>query len=276
MDAQPQPASPDPTTVLARDAYYYLVYTLQSALPPPQTDTPDERLRRDHAAIAQVAGLCPANQAEALLAATFVAATAHAMDSLRSSSTAGIDLDLALKCRAQATSMMRQAQGAMRLLQNAQAARHKIESNTVTADRAAWSEHCTAGLMLQSMPGAAPQQYPQPAPPRPPAPEPAPVIEPKPDPEAELLAEAETYAKIYPQRAALIRRLGRVPDDVSFGPPEPELVRLLITGRTPTLQALDQQAEPVSPGLPRADRRAAAWASRSTRDTKAGSPARPG
>lgn len=274
MDAQTQPASPDPTTVLARDAYYYLVDTLRGALPPPQADTPDERLRRDHAAIAQVAGLCPANQAEALLAATFVAATAHAMDALRSSSTAGNDLDLVVKCRAQATSMMRQAQGAMRLLQNAQAARHKIESNNVTADRAAWSEHCTAGLMLQSMPGAAPMPHPQPAPP--PAPEPAPVIEPKPDPEAELLAEAETYAKIYPQRATLIRRLGRVPDDVSFGPPEPELVRLLITGRTPTLQALDQQAGSVSPNQPRADRRAAAWASRSTRDTKGGSPARPG
>ena len=33
-------------------------------------------------------------------------------------------------------------------------------------------------------------------------------------------AEAEQYAAIYPERAALIRRLGRVPDDASFGPPD--------------------------------------------------------
>ena len=47
---------------------------------------------------------------------------------------------------------------------------------------------------------------------------------------------------LYPQRAALIRRLGRVPDNVSFGPPEDRLVRALVTSRTPTLLALDREA----------------------------------
>jgi hypothetical protein len=32
-------------------------------------------------------------------------------------------------------------------------------------------------------------------------------------------AEAEAYSLIYPRRAALIRQLGRLPDNPSFGPP---------------------------------------------------------
>jgi hypothetical protein len=45
-------------------------------------------------------------------------------------------------------------------------------------------------------------------------------------------AEAEHYTVIYPERAALIRRLGRVPDD--------EIVAALLTAHTPTLVALNQ------------------------------------
>ncbi len=52
-------------------------------------------------------------------------------------------------------------------------------------------------------------------------------------------AEAEAYALTYPRRAALIRQLGRLPDNPSFGPPEDYLVRALVTGRTPALLALD-------------------------------------
>jgi hypothetical protein len=59
-------------------------------------------------------------------------------------------------------------------------------------------------------------------------------------PQADPIAEAEQYAAIYPQRAALIRRLGRVPDNVTFGPPEDYLVRALATGRTAALLALDR------------------------------------
>jgi hypothetical protein len=52
-------------------------------------------------------------------------------------------------------------------------------------------------------------------------------------------AEAEAYALNYPRRAALIRQLGRLPDNPSFGPPEDYLVRALVAGRTPALLALD-------------------------------------
>ena len=70
-----------------------------------------------------------------------------------------------------------------------------------------------------------------------PRPRPAPVAEPEPDP----LAEAEHYAAIYPERAALIRRLGRVPEKASFGPPDDDVVQALITARTPTFAALDRE-----------------------------------
>jgi hypothetical protein len=72
-----------------------------------------------------------------------------------------------------------------------------------------------------------------PPPPPPPAPEPEPPAEPVPDP------AGEAFALTYPRRAALIRQLGRLPDNPSFGPPEDYLVRALVTGRSPALPALD-------------------------------------
>ena len=170
-----------------------------------------------------------------MLGAEFVAAHAQAMDALRLARDPGMAVALVLKCSAQAASMMRQAQSAMRLLLRMQAARQKIEADSVATDRAAWTEHCAAGLMAQALPGARPAAVAEPPPPpEPPAPEP--------EPEADPVAEAEEYAVLYPQRAALIRRLGRVPDNVSFGPPEDRLVRALVTSRTPTLLALDREA----------------------------------
>jgi len=61
------------------------------------------------------------------------------------------------------------------------------------------------------------------------------VVEPDP------VAEAEHYALIYPERAALIRRFGRMPSDASFGPPDDDLMQALIAARTPDLVALDRE-----------------------------------
>ncbi|HXA26209.1 MAG TPA: hypothetical protein VNW90_28330 [Acetobacteraceae bacterium] len=72
------------------------------------------------------------------------------------------------------------------------------------------------------------------------APEPAP--EPEPDDAFARLGEAEQYALIYPRRAALIRSLGGLPDRCDFGPPEPDLVRAIVTGTSATLRALDAEA----------------------------------
>ena len=46
---------------------------------------------------------------------------------------------------------------------------------------------------------------------------------------------------MYPRRAALIRREGRVPDNCSFGPPDDDVVPVLVHGRTPALLALDRE-----------------------------------
>src|SRR5437588_8815687 len=91
---------------LPADAYYHLVRTLCLALPPPPTDSADDLARRNHAAIAAVAALVPANAAEAILAALFVAASEQCKDCMRLAQLP--ETPPALKCSAQALSMMRQ------------------------------------------------------------------------------------------------------------------------------------------------------------------------
>jgi hypothetical protein len=76
------------------------------------------------------------------------------------------------------------------------------------------------------------------------------------EPKLDLMAEAEHYAVIYPERAALIRRIGRVPDNASFGPPDDDLVQALVTARTPALAALDRAFAEACP-VPRHGVRAA-------------------
>jgi hypothetical protein len=139
---------------------------------------------------------------------------------------------------------MRQARGFMSLLLRVQAERRKREADNAATDRAAWTEHCAAGLMAQALAAARDPAIPGAAPPVAAAdPPPPPAPDPAEEPPADPVTEAERCAVIYPCRAALIRRLGRVPDNVSFGPPDDGLVHALVTGRTPTLLALDQPAE---------------------------------
>ncbi len=154
---------PDPLACLPRDAYAHLIVTLRATLPPTD-DTPQALANRDHAAIAQVAALCPVNAAEAALAGQYVAANAQAMDCLRLARDPDIAPEWALRCTAQAASMMRQAQGAMRLLLRAQATRTKLEADSAAVDRAAWTEHCATQWMAQALPpaAAAPAAPPQP------------------------------------------------------------------------------------------------------------------
>jgi hypothetical protein len=61
----------------------------------------------------------------------------------------------------------------------------------------------------------------------------------------DLIAAAERYAALYPERAAAIRRAGKLPPDVIFfSPPEAALAPALIAGRTPALAALDREFAP--------------------------------
>lgn len=145
--------APDPLGHLPRDAYYHLIFTLRATLPA-ATDAPEALAWRDHAAIAQVAALCPANAAEAALAGQYVAANAQAMACLSLTRDPDLSPEWMLRCTAQAAAMMRQAQGAFRLLLRTQADRRKLEADANAASQAAWAEHIAAEWMREAMPGA--------------------------------------------------------------------------------------------------------------------------
>ncbi|MGE0221923.1 MAG: hypothetical protein AB7S57_01580 [Acetobacteraceae bacterium] len=221
MDAT-HPSDPaDPSFRLARDAYHHLVFLLSATLPPPPSDTAEDRARRDSAAIAQVAAFCPANAAEAAQAAQYVAANAQAMDCLQLARDPALDPVMALKCRAQAAAMMRQAQGALRLLLRTQTLRRTLEADNAAADRQAWTEYCASQMMQEARPDPAAAPGPgiasvdeaaSPPPPLPPAEpdggEPAACAAPPPDAGA---APQSLSGCPDPESAALLRRLGLLP-----------------------------------------------------------------
>ena len=242
---------------LPADAYHHLVRTLCLTLPPPPSDSPDALAQRNHAAITRIAALIPANAAEADLAAMFVAASEQWKDCLRLAQLSETTPERALKCRAQAISMMREAKSALRLLLKLQEARGKREADGAACNHAAWTEHCAISLMAEAL-AAAPAAAPaRPAMAEPPAPasqsKPAPCPDTGPEPMSaaarraaldlapDLIAAAERYAATYPDRAAHIRRTGKMPpgDVRYFDPPEATLAGALIAGRTPALAALD-------------------------------------
>jgi hypothetical protein len=228
---------PDLALLLPRDMYYQLIHTLRVSLPPPVTAIPEDIARRDNAAITAVACLLPANADEANLAAQYVAASAQGLECLRLAREHPPDAPLALKCSAQAASMMRQARGFRSLLLRVQAVREKREADNASLDKAAWIEHCAVSLMADALGRTPPAPMPEPPPP-PSAPMPAEEAAPQPGP----LGEADQYAITYPRRAALIRSLGGLPAPCTFGPPEPELVQAIVTGASATLRALDAPA----------------------------------
>ncbi|HEX5326288.1 MAG TPA: hypothetical protein VFW75_06435 [Acetobacteraceae bacterium] len=149
--------------------------------------------------------------------------------------------------------MMRQTQSSLRLLLRMQATRERRDADSRTCEQAACAEHRTLSMMtaaLTKAPAAAPQpelpsRLPDPPPPPPEPPEPE-LIDPP-------LTAAEHYVVLYPERAALIRRCRGVPETVSFGPPDPELVQELLAAAGPFFEALDvvyADAKAVSPTDP--------------------------
>jgi len=236
MDTLPPVVAPDPGYLRTRAAYHHLIHTLGGSLPPPMPDTPEARYQRDQAAIAQIAALCPANVAEATLAAQFVAASAQAMDCLRLTHDLATPPAVTLKCNAQAALMMRQAQGAMRTLLRVQAERRKAN-----ADEAAWTEFTVGQMMTESLTDPAPASAPEPPPsPVPPA-EPPQLLSPRPlsprplspeqaQPGQMSPDEVQTYIHLYPQRAAAIHQAGGMPGDASFPPPDDGIVHALTSG----------------------------------------------
>ena len=231
MNQPLEPEQPDLSLLLPRSTFWQVLHELQSHLPPPVDDTPEARTHRDRAAIADVASMLPANAEEARIAARSVLADAQAGECMRQAHKYSDDIAIFLKCTAQAALMIRLANSSRALLARLQAARRKREADAAARTSDAWTEQAVAGLMVDALGQAAPQP-----PPAAPAPEP----EPAPEDKFRALTEVEQYAVTYPRRAALIRSLGGLPQPCNFGPPAPELVQALVTGRSPILLELDK------------------------------------
>ena len=101
--------------------------------------------------MAAVASLRPENAAEGQLAAQFVLAEAWAADCLRLAGERRRETGIAMKCRAQALSFMREAKSAWRLLLKAQAERRALEKDTEALGRAEWAEHAALGMMAEGL-----------------------------------------------------------------------------------------------------------------------------
>ena len=198
------------------------MHTLRGLLPPPSTDAPEDQAQRDLAAIDHVASLLPANPEEAHLAAQYVAACAQALDCLRLARAYPNDPGVILTATARSASMMREARGWRTALQRAQSDRRKRQSDPDARDAATAIEQRALGLLAEALDRAPPA---------------APAAPATPDP----IAAAERYALLHRKRAALIRRLGRLPDRIDVGGLTPEVVHALVTGTTPTLRALDHK-----------------------------------
>ena len=210
--------APQADSPRTRDGYFFLVDTLSATLPELPNETPEIRYQHMQAAIATVASLCPVGLAEARLAARYVAADEHANECLREVNQLQDNLSMQLKCRAQSISMARQSESALRTLLRLQALRLQRDAKSESADAAVWAEHIVAQAMTAALTGGTPESEPA-------APSPPEEVE---APAAAELSEVQLYEAIYPERAALIRRHGGVPANVSFGPPEQEIVQALL------------------------------------------------
>ena len=225
---QPEPGErhaprhiPNATPTGANHSEYFAM--LCSELPPVPGEDPPSRATRQKSAMDAIVALNPDNAFEARLAVRIVAADAHAADALRSAALAlaADDPEKVRQCRAQAASMARQSDAALRALMRLQARREKLEA----AMHPAAMEQ--AGYWFKSI--AAP-----------PAPSHAPAEAPPPEDaepvrtQAVIDADAELYAIMYPDRAARIRAAGGLPARLDFGPPEPEIVAALLRTRAPT------------------------------------------
>jgi hypothetical protein len=182
----------------------YTLFELTEGLPPPVTNMPEERAARDEAAIAAVADLRPANAFEARLAVRAVATDAQAMQCLRFAGQPGQPPEKAHGLRAQALSMMRASQGALRSLQGLQAARVKAAAAPALGE----------------------------------------AREPADPPPVDVAAEADRFAQRHRRQAALIRRLGRMPEGSGRDTLSPALVQAIVTGTSPNLRALDRLSPP--------------------------------
>jgi hypothetical protein len=233
----------DPFQQLPKAVYRTIVADLYVAIPPPHLTDPELIAERVHAAMAEIACMCPVNAEEARIAARVVIADAQARECIRHARTLFCDPIPAMKCQAQANHFMRTANAARSLLLRVQAARRKREAVQATCDQDAWTIHATEGLLL----AADGQPAAQPPPPPQAEPEPPPPPATDDDDKFARYDAAEQYALLYPRRAAEIRAYGGVPPTATYGPPEPETVQALIASTSPILQQIDKEYAQAAP-----------------------------
>jgi hypothetical protein len=240
----PIPNIPDS---IAREIYAELC----RSLPPPPDDTPERRAVREQQATITVGHLLPENAAEATLAAQVVATQFHARDALQAASAPGIDPDKLRQCRAQAASMMRQADSGIRTLLRMQAERQKAE------DAARPAAMQRAGYWFRSVSPPEPAPTASPDPTRGPEPaaasppmtrEPSAAAPPASAPKLEYgaMTPAERYVTLYPDRAAAVLDAGGLPASPTFPPPDRALIAELLTSASPVVHAFRQAHEPVA------------------------------
>jgi hypothetical protein len=256
MDTQPPPPPPDPAHRLQLEIHQVAAETLRASLPPPIDDTPEARARYARVALATVAAMVPGNPVEADLAACHVAAMAHCKDCLRQAAEHTADLKQAGKLRAQAASMGREARGFLGKFERMQALRKKREATDETRESAAWSEHCTLGLMTQALESLPPQPPASPPAPAAAAPAPPPKAPPPRDYDEwsdeekrvdRLRWQADRYAILHTERVKLIRQLGGLPPDCDFEPPPPDVLHEIIHGNGSNLRWADTYKPYVMP-----------------------------
>ena len=132
------PDTPDPDTLAANRREIFA--DSAAMLPPSVAETPDLRAKRDERAMAAVVALHPDDDFEARLALRIVAMDFHAGDCLRSAGLAVDDPEKIRRCRAQAASMARQSDAALRSLLRIQATREKqmAEKHPAAMERAGY------------------------------------------------------------------------------------------------------------------------------------------
>ena len=159
---------PHPALDLPPNLYRQLVYTLTDLLPPPLGDTPEALRTRNHAAIAKVAALLPANANEADLAAQCIAARAQAEDVLRLLRQNAGDILMTIRLNAQYASMVRTSLSVHARLMRVQALRQKRAAAGETAETDACARHIAERAMMEmadvALPEAAPKAAPAAAP----------------------------------------------------------------------------------------------------------------
>jgi len=225
------PAIPNISDTLSRAIYA----DLQRYLPPGADNSPEGIELHNQRAMTVVAHLLPENAAEADVAVQIVAAQFHARDALRAAVCAAQDPDEVRRCRAQASSMMRQADSGIRTLLRLQAERTKAEKEL----RPAAMER--AGYWFKSV--SVPEPEPPPAPQQPALPPPA--IPPK--LQYGAMTPAERYATLYPDRATRILVEQGLSPSLNFPPPDPAVVQELLSSGSPIIRALYENAQATWP-----------------------------